>query len=252
LNGTGLTGRENDGMFKLLLEDVRTVFEKDPAVRSVAEVLFCYPGVHALWMHRIAHRLYRRRLFFWARLVSHISRFLTGVEIHPGATIGRRVFIDHGMGVVIGETAVVGDGSLIYAGVVLGGTSLDKGKRHPTIGRNVVIGSGAIVLGNITIGDNARIGGGSVVLKSVPAGSTAVGVPARVGIGFTPEQLNMLEHDKLPDPIADGFAFVLKEVGKIEERLRRIESLEGVSAQTDDELEKKKRQIAEVFDAEQR
>jgi len=238
-------------MFQRLLEDVRTVFEKDPAAHSVAEVLFCYPGLHALWLHRIAHRLYRWRLFFWARLVSHISRFLTGVEIHPGAVIGRRVFIDHGMGVVIGETAVVGDGSLIYAGVVLGGTSLSKGKRHPTIGRNVVIGSGAIVLGNITVGDNARIGGGSVVLRDVPSGATAVGVPARIGMGFTPEQMNMLEHHKLPDPIADGFAFVLKEVGKLEERLRRIESLEGVSAQRDEELEQRKRRIAEVFDANQ-
>ena len=239
-------------MLDTLRQDIEAVRDRDPAARSTLEIILAYPGLHALWMHRVAHWLWEKKVPVVPRLISHLNRFLTGIEIHPGAKFGKGVFIDHGMGVVIGETAVVGDGSLIYAGVVLGGTSLDKGKRHPTIGRNVVIGSGAIVLGNITIGDNARIGGGSVVLKSVPAGSTAVGVPARVGIGFTPEQLNMLEHDKLPDPIADGFAFVLKEVGKIEERLRRIESLEGVSAQTDDELEKKKRQIAEVFDAEQR
>ncbi len=167
-------------MFKTLKEDIQTVFTKDPAARSVLEVICCYPGLHALWWHRVAHFLWRRKLRFLARLVSHINRFFTGIEIHPGASIGRRFFIDHGAGVVIGETAEIGNDVLMYQGAVLGGTSLKKGKRHPTIGSNVVMGTGAVALGAITIGDGARIGSGSVVVKSIPPCATVVGIPGRI------------------------------------------------------------------------
>src|SRR5512136_1649012 len=161
-------------------EDIRTVFAKDPAAKSTLEVITCYPGLHAVWLHRISHFLWTHQLFFLARFCSHISRFLTGLEIHPGAKIGRRFFIDHGMCVVIGETAEVGDDVLMYMGTVLGGTSLEKKKRHPTIEDGVVIGSGAIVLGPVTVGKGAKIGAGSVVVRSVPAGATVVGVPGRI------------------------------------------------------------------------
>ncbi len=234
-------------IFHRIKEDIYTVFKKDPAARSVIEVLLCYPGLHAIWLHRISHWFYKKKLYFIARLISHVSRFLTGIEIHPGAKIGRRFFIDHGMGVVIGETTEIGDDVLIYQGVVLGGVSLSKGKRHPTIGNNVVIGAGAIVLGNIKIGDNARIGAGSVVLKDVPEGATAVGVPARIGLGFTQEQIQLLEHNKLPDPIAEGFEILIKEINKLEERLKKIESLEGITAQIDEYIEKKKQEIEKIF-----
>jgi serine O-acetyltransferase len=168
-------------MFSRMQEDVRSVRERDPAARSTWEVLTCYPGLHALWLHRLAHVLWRSGLLWLARFVSHVSRFLTGIEIHPGATIGRRVFIDHGFGVVIGETAEIGDDSTIYQGVTLGGTSLAKGaKRHPTLGRNVIVGAGAKVVGAFTVGDGARIGSNAVVLREVPPGATAVGNPARI------------------------------------------------------------------------
>jgi len=235
-------------IFKLLKEDIETVFRKDPAARSVLEVIVCYPGLHALWFHRIAHWFYKKRFFFIARLISHISRFLTGIEIHPGAKIGRRFFIDHGMGVVIGETTEIGDDVLIYQGVVLGGVSLSKGKRHPTVGNNVVIGAGAIVLGNIKIGDNARIGAGSVVLKDVPEGATVVGVPARVSLGFTKQQLELLEHNKLPDPIAEGFEIIIREINKLEERIKKIESLEGITTQIDEYFEQKKKELEKIFE----
>ncbi len=235
-------------IFKLLKEDIETIFRKDPAAKSVLEVIVCYPGLHALWFHRIAHWFYKKRLFFIARLISHISRFLTGIEIHPGAKIGRRFFIDHGMGVVIGETTEIGDNVLIYQGVVLGGVSLSKGKRHPTVGNNVVIGAGAIVLGNIKIGDNARIGAGSVVLKDVPEGATVVGVPARVSLGFTKKQLELLEHNKLPDPIAEGFEVIIREINKLEERIKKIESLEGITTQIDEYFEQKKKELEKIFE----
>jgi serine O-acetyltransferase len=165
-------------LFRRLREDIRTAFDKDPAARSVLEVLLCYPGLKAIWSHRIAHWMWTHRLPLCARCLSQLTRLLTGIEIHPGAKIGRRFFIDHGMGVVIGKTAEVGDDVLMYQGVVLGGTSLEKIKRHPTIGNNVVIGAGAIVLGPITVGDNAKIGAGSVVVRPVPAGAAVVGVAA--------------------------------------------------------------------------
>lgn len=209
-------------------EDIQTVFKKDPAARSVIEVLTCYPGLHAIILHRLAHCLWMKNMKFIARLISHISRFLTGVEIHPGAKIGRRFFIDHGMGVVIGETVEIGDDVLIYQGVVLGGVSLEKKKRHPTVGNHVVIGAGAIALGDIKIGDHAMIGAGSVVVKDVPSKATAVGVPARIGLGFSPEELDMLQHGKLPDPIAEAIRFVVKQQDELEKRLRVLEEKYGV------------------------
>ncbi len=167
-------------VFDRIREDIQAIFSKDPAARSRSEILFCYPGLHALWFHRAGAPALVHDLKFSGRFLSHISRFLTGVEIHPGAMIGRRVVIDHGMGVVIGETAEVGDDVLIYMGVVLGGTALENVKRHPTIGNNVIIGSGAIILGPIRIGSGAKVGAGSVVVRSVPPGATVVGVPGRI------------------------------------------------------------------------
>jgi len=209
-------------MFKLLKEDIQNIFKEDPAARSWLEVLFCYPGLHVLVSHRFAHWLWRHKLYFIARLISHIGRFLTGIEIHPGAKIGRRLFIDHGMGVVIGETSEIGDDVLIYKGVLLGGTSLKKEKRHPTIGNNVVLGSNAIVLGAITVGDNARIGAASVVTHDVPANATAVGVPARISMGYSENEIEKLEHAKLPDPITEAMRFVLEEQIKSEKKLQKI------------------------------
>jgi serine O-acetyltransferase len=167
-------------MFRRIREDIQCVFERDPAARSVWEVLTCYPGFHALQMHRFSHSLWRMGLRWLARFMSHIARFLTGVEIHPGAAIGRRVFIDHGMGVVIGETAEIGDDCTLYHGVTLGGVSWNKGKRHPTLGKGVVVGAGAKILGPFIVGDGAKVGSNSVVVKAVPAGATVVGIPARM------------------------------------------------------------------------
>jgi serine O-acetyltransferase len=167
-------------MFSRIREDIRCVFDRDPAARNVWEVVTCYPGFHALQLHRFSHTLWRWKLRWLARLSSHIARFFTGVEIHPGANIGRRVFIDHGMGVVIGETAEIGDDCTLYHGVTLGGVSWDKGKRHPTLGKGVVVGAGAKILGPFTVGDGAKVGSNSVVVKAVPAGATVVGIPARI------------------------------------------------------------------------
>ena len=203
-------------------EDIQTVFARDPAARSLLEVLFCYPGLHALWMHRIAHWLWKHKLRFLGRLVSHISRFLTGIEIHPGAVIGRRFFIDHGAGVVIGETAEVGDDVTLYQGVVLGGTTLERNKRHPTIGNRVIIGAAAVVLGPIEVGDGAMIGANSVVIKPVPPGATVVGIPGRV-VGDRRKPVIDLEHGKLPDPVAEALERLRREQLKLEERLRALE-----------------------------
>ena len=219
-------------MFRTLKEDIETVFAKDPAARSAAEVLCCYPGLHALWLHRVAHWLWTHKLYWPARLLSHVGRFLTGVEIHPGATIGRRFFIDHGMGVVIGETSQIGDDVLMYQGVVLGGTSFDKKKRHPTLEDGAVIGAGAIVLGPITVGKGARIGAGSVIIKPVPAGATVVGVPGRVvedGRGAVAQ----LEHARLPDPVTQILRTLATEQEEIRERLSRLEKSAGVAGDTD-------------------
>ncbi len=205
-------------------EDIRAAMENDPAARSAWEVVLCYPGVHALWLHRIAHFFWERRRYLLARLVSHLNRALTGVEIHPGARIGRRVFIDHGMGVVIGETAEVGDEVILYQGVVLGGTSRQKAKRHPTVCRGVVIGAGAILLGPITVGEYARIGAGSVVVRSVPAHATVVGVPAhvaRLGNGARPE--TALEHNRINDPLEGALEELSHRFLELEERVAQLE-----------------------------
>ncbi len=232
-------------MFKTIREDIRTVFAKDPAARTVAEVLLCYPGLHALWLHRIAHFLWRRKLRLLARILSHFNRFLTGIEIHPEARIGRRFFIDHGAGVVIGQTSEIGDDVLIYQGVVLAGTTLDKRKRHPTLGNNVVIGTGAVALGAITIGDGARIGSGSVVVKSVPAGATVVGIPGRT-VEDRHQPLTNLDHAKLPDPVAEAIRLVLKEQDKLEERLKRLETTSGITP-TPDKLGKERKKLEKDF-----
>jgi serine O-acetyltransferase len=208
-------------------EDVETALTHDPAARSPMEVALLYPGIHALWTHRVAHALWARDRKLSARLISHASRFVTGVEIHPGARIGRQVFIDHGMGVVIGETASVGDGCLIYKGVVLGGTSLEHRVRHPQVGSNVVIGSNACVLGNITIGDGARIGSGSVVVKAVPPGATVVGVPGRLVSPSNNRDSRftaMLDHANLPDPVSDMIRTLAAQNERLRQRLEAVES----------------------------
>lgn len=224
-----------------LREDIRTVFDRDPAARNVLEVICFYPGFHALRMHRFAHFFWCHGWRFLARGLSHSSRFFTGIEIHPGASVGRRFFIDHGSGVVIGETAEIGDDVLLYQGVVLGGTSLKKEKRHPTIGNGVVIGAGAIILGAITVGDGARIGSGSVVVKAVPPGVTVVGVPGRV-VEEKRKPIMDLEHGKLPDPVADALRVVLAEQEKLEGRLEQLEKTSGVHPPAD-ELKSKIKEI---------
>ena len=206
-----------------LWEDLRVIFERDPAARSWLEVLCCYPGFHALACHRLAHRLDRAKLPFFPRLISHIARFLTGIEIHPGAQIGRGVVIDHGMGVVIGETAIVGDYTLIYQGVTLGGTGKELGKRHPTVGERVVVGAGAKVLGNIHIGDGARIGAGSIVLRDVPAHCTAVGVPGR-NICRSNVRTCPLEHGEIPDAEATAIRALLDRIEHLETALQTLKT----------------------------
>ncbi|BAU66384.1 serine acetyltransferase [Stanieria sp. NIES-3757] len=209
-------------MLSSLSKDFRIIFDRDPAARNWLEVLFCYPGLQALVFHRFAHWLYCVGIPFIPRLISHLGRFLTGIEIHPGAQIGQGVFIDHGMGVVIGETAIVGDYSLIYQGVTLGGTGKQTGKRHPTLGENVVVGAGAKVLGNLQIGNNVRIGAGSVVLKDVPSDCTVVGVPGRI-IYRSGVRVNPLEHGNLPD----SEALVIRAlVDRIESLEQQVESLQ--------------------------
>jgi len=214
-------------------EDVNEVFARDPAARSRLEVMFCYPGLHALWLHRLAHFLWRHRFRLLSRFLSHLNRFLTGVEIHPGARIGRRFFLDHGMGVVIGETSEIGDDVLMYQGVVLGGTSLEKKKRHPTIGNSVVIGAAAIVLGPVTIGDGARIGANSVVVDSVPAGATVVGIPGRA-VEDRKEPESALEHGRLPDPVSDLIKSIVAGQSKLEERIRELEALIKTGVRSED------------------
>jgi serine O-acetyltransferase len=211
-------------MWECLREDIRTIKERDPAAKNYLEIFLCYPGLHAIWFHRIAHFLYQKGWYTTARLVSHFTRWFTGIEIHPGAKIGRRLFIDHGMGVVIGETTEIGDDCLIYKGVVMGGTTLEKKKRHPTLGNRVIVGSNSTVLGAITIGDGARIGSGSVVVKAVPPGATVVGVPGRIVESITPEKEELdFEHGNLPDPLSDIMKMLLQLHNKMEERVRRLE-----------------------------
>ena len=204
-------------MFKRMKEDMEVVFEQDPAARTYIEVFLTYSGLHAVWAHRIAHCFYNWNLRFIARCISQLSRFFTGIEIHPGAVIGRRFFIDHGMGVVIGETCEIGDNVTIYQGVTLGGTGHEKGKRHPTLKNNVLIATGAKVLGSITIGENSNVGGGSVVLKNVPANSTVVGIPGRVVKQNGKRISQKLDHNILPDPILDRIQQLEKEVAELKE-----------------------------------
>ncbi len=208
-----------------LLEDLRTIRRNDPAARGALEILLCYPGLHALWFHRIAHRLWRWRFPVLPRFLSHLGRFLTGIEIHPGATIGRRVFIDHGMGVVIGETAEVGDDCLIYQGVTLGGTSLNKGKRHPTLESHVVVGSGAKILGDIVIGHHSRVGSSSVVIKSSPPHSTIVGIPGRIVEEKKDEEErpgHELDHNRIPDTTAKAITVLHEQLQELSREVAEL------------------------------
>jgi len=207
-------------MFRIIREQIDTIFREDPAAKSVVEIVLCYPGFHAILLHRLSHKLYRWGVPLLPRVISQFSRFLTGIEIHPGATIGRRFFIDHGTGVVIGETAEIGDDVLLYQGVTLGGTGNEKGKRHPTLGNNVVVGSGAKVLGNIRIGDNVKVGAGSVVVRPVPDNSTVVGIPGRV-VRVRAEG-GVLEHGRLPDPEGEAIDDLARRVAELENMLRQL------------------------------
>lgn len=238
--------------FSRLRKDIRVVFERDPAARSVVEVLFCYSGLHAIWFHRISHALYKRGWVLIPRMISNFARFLTGIEIHPGATIGEGLFIDHGTGIVIGETAEIGNNVTLYQGVTLGGTGKEKGKRHPTIGNNVVVASGAKVLGSFTVGDHAKIGAGSVVLKPVPPYATVVGIPGRIvvmrgkrvhtaqelrqalratrlvesddNITDIEEELDVdLDHDMLPDPDEEMRECMMRQIQALEKKVDALE-----------------------------
>lgn len=216
-------------MFGRIRRDIQVVFDRDPAAKSVLEVFLCYPGFHAIIMHRVAHFFYRKKLYLIARLISQLSRFLTNIEIHPGARIGEGLFIDHGAGVVIGETTEIGNNVTIYQGVTLGGTGKEKGKRHPTIGNNVVISTGAKILGSFTVGDNSKIGAGSVVLGPVPPDSTVVGVPGRVvvrdgvKVDLPGEPSIDLRHDQLPDPVSEAINCLLLNIERLERRVRELE-----------------------------
>jgi len=217
-------------MFAQLKKDIAVVFERDPAARSVWEIILSYPGIHALILHRIAHQLHIKGIKLAARLISQFSRLITGIEIHPGAKIGDGFFIDHGMGVVIGETCEIGDNVTLYQGVTLGGTGKEKGKRHPTIGDNVVVSAGALVLGSITVGSGVKIGAGSVVLKDVPDNCTVVGVPGRVvvregrkvGDPALESQID-LQHNKLPDPVAEMMLCMQRKIDSLETRISELE-----------------------------
>jgi len=208
-------------MFRAVREQIATIFREDPAAKSVIEIFLCYPGFHAILLHRLAHRLYRWRVPLAPRVISQVSRFFTQIEIHPGAQIGRRFFIDHGSGVVIGETTEIGDDCLLYQGVTLGGTGNERGKRHPTLGNSVVVGTGAKILGNIKIGDNTKIGAGSVVVRAVPDNSTVVGVPGRV-VRVRPE--GQLEHGRLPDPEGQAIDDLARRVAELEAMVRQLAS----------------------------
>ena len=209
-------------LLSLIREDVSTVMERDPAAKSRLEIYLCYSGLHALWFYRINHWLWNHNFLLLGRFFSQVARWLTGIEIHPGARIGRRLFIDHGMGVVIGETAIVGDDVTLYQGVTLGGTGKEHGKRHPTLLANVVVGGGAKILGNITIGQNCRIGAGSVVLRNVPDDSTVVGVPGHI-IFREGKRVVITDPKQINDPLSEALASVVGEVGKLKERVRQLE-----------------------------
>ncbi|OXS73827.1 serine O-acetyltransferase [Domibacillus enclensis] len=216
--------RSARSMFRVLKQDIDTIFEQDPAARSYLEVILTYSGLHAIWSHRLAHGFYKRKFYFIARVISQISRFFTGIEIHPGARIGKGLFIDHGMGVVIGETCEIGDNVTLYQGVTLGGTGKEKGKRHPTVLDGALIATGAKVLGSITVGECARVGAGSVVLKDVPANSTVVGIPGRIVVqnGKKVEPaVKDLNHSNMPDPVADRLKGLEAEIERLKEEIKK-------------------------------
>ncbi len=214
-------------MFARIKEDIEVVFDRDPAAKSIWEVLFCYQGLHAIWLHRIAHYLFVRGWVVLPRMISNFARFLTGIEIHPGATIGKGLFIDHGSGIVIGETAEIGENVTLYQGVTLGGTGKEKGKRHPTVKNNVVVACGAKVLGSFTVGEHAKIGAGSVVLKPVPPYATVVGIPGKVvlmyGKKVEDSRFVDLAHDNLPDPEEEMLMCMHRNIQYLEERIKQLE-----------------------------
>ena len=217
-------------------EDIASVFDRDPAAKSVLEILLCYSGLHALWFYRLNHWLWNHGMRLLSRWLSQVARLLTGIEIHPAAQIGRRLFIDHGMGVVIGETSVIGDDVTLYQGVTLGGTGKEKGKRHPTIGNGVVIGAGARVLGNIRVGDNCRVGAGSVVLRDVPDNSTIVGVPGHVVLRAG-QRVVITDPKQIQDPLSEALAAVATQVKDLKERLQELEGSKPADSRAADELQ---------------
>ncbi|HBI03168.1 MAG TPA: serine O-acetyltransferase [Paenibacillaceae bacterium] len=214
-------------MFDRMKEDVKVVFDRDPAARSTFEVILTYSGLHAIWFHRVSHWLWKLKLYTLARMISQLARFLTGIEIHPGAQIGRRLFIDHGMGIVIGETCEIGDDVNLYQGVTLGGTGKEKGKRHPTIGNHVLIASGAKVLGSMKIGDYSKIGAGSVVLSEVPPHSTVVGIPGRIKIQNGAKVTEDMDQVNFPDPVAEMLRLMQKEIDALKSEIRQIRASKG-------------------------
>jgi serine O-acetyltransferase len=224
-------------LLSLIREDVTNVMDHDPAAKSRLEVLLCYAGLHAVWFYRMNHWLWNRGLFLLARWLSEVARWLTGIEIHPGARIGRRLFIDHGMGVVIGETSVVGDEVTLYQGVTLGGTGKEHGKRHPTLEDNVVVGGGAKILGNIVVGKNCRIGAGSVVLRNVPENSTVVGVPGHI-VFREGKRVVITDPKQINDPLSEALASVASEVNKLRERVQRLEGSEHTTEPVPESLQR--------------
>lgn len=217
-------------------EDVRSILDHDPAAKSVLEILLCYSGLHALWFYRLDHWLWNHRIRLLSRWLSQVARLLTGIEIHPAAQIGRRLFIDHGMGVVIGETTVIGDDVTLYQGVTLGGTGKEKGKRHPTIGNGVVVGAGARILGDIRVGDNSRVGAGSVVLRDVPDNSTIVGVPGHIVLR-NGQPVIITDPKQIHDPLSAALSAVAMQVKDLKERLQRLEGTEPADSRAADELQ---------------
>jgi serine O-acetyltransferase len=224
-------------LLSLIREDVTNVMDHDPAAKSRLEVLLCYAGLHAVWLYRMNHWLWNHALFLLARWLSEVARWLTGIEIHPGARIGRRLFIDHGMGVVIGETSVVGDDVTLYQGVTLGGTGKEHGKRHPTLEDNVVVGGGAKILGNIIVGKNCRIGAGSVVLRNVPENSTVVGVPGHI-VFREGKRVVITDPKQINDPLSEALASVASEVNKLRERVQRLEGTEHTTEPVPESLQR--------------
>lgn len=211
-------------MFKLLKDDVDVIFEQDPAARNYWEVILTYSGLHAIWSHRLAHFFFKNKLFFIARVISQVSRFFTGIEIHPGAVIGSRFFIDHGMGVVIGETCEIGDNVTLYQGVTLGGTGKERGKRHPTLEDNVLVATGAKVLGSIVIGANSKVGAGSVVLKNVPVNSTVVGIPGKVVMQNGVKVKQDLNHQNMPDPVMDKCDGMEAKIAQLQHEIEQLKT----------------------------